>query len=120
VDLLSEWSAISDWDLELYCNASYLADVTNTSGTQVIGSQSQITHYRLLARLKQTSSSSWAATGDAQASWSERWEADASGSGFTMVWVVHGRGTWERRRAREPEDEQSSPRRPTAAGRLFP
>jgi hypothetical protein len=99
VDQLSEWSAISEWDLDLSCTASYHADVTNTSGTQVIGSQSEISHYQLLARLKQTGSSYWDATGDAKASWSERWQADASGSGFTMFgwYTVEGQGHGEGR-----------------------
>jgi hypothetical protein len=82
VDQAGEWSAIGEWDLELICNVTYQAPVTNTSGTRVIGSESQTSRYHLLARLEQTFGSSWTGSGDVSASWAESWEADNSGFGF--------------------------------------
>ena len=101
MDQAGEWSAIGEWDLELICNVTYQAPVTNTSGTRVIGSESQTSRYHLLARLEQTFGSSWTGSGDVSASWAESWEADTSGFGFIQRGnhKVTGQGTAKRARA---------------------
>jgi len=92
VDQASEWSEISEWDLELKCNVMYQAPVTNTSGTRVIGSESETSHYHLLARLEQDLGGSWSGAGDVSASWAENWEADNSGFGFVQRGNYHVKG----------------------------
>jgi hypothetical protein len=95
--LLSEWSGVHEWDLELTCNTTYHADVTNTSGTRVIGSESETSHYHLLAKLEQTSGNTWSGSGDASASAIETWKAEDLVAGFTQRgnYEVRGQGNGE-------------------------